>query len=70
MKPLVGPAYRHKGLWFHFGHGHQGLTLGPASARLLAEQFCGEPTLVPAQPFLPSRFARQGNPGPSTARIE
>lgn len=70
MKPLVGPAYRHKGLWFHFGHGHQGLTLGPASARLLAEQFCGEPTLVPAQPFLPSRFARRGNPGPSTARIE
>lgn len=56
MKPLVGPAGRHKGLWFNFGHGHQGLTLGPASARLLAEQFDGEPTMVAAAPYLPSRF--------------
>ncbi|WP_027014269.1 NAD(P)/FAD-dependent oxidoreductase [Comamonas composti] len=56
MKPLIGPAVRHKGLWFNFGHGHQGLTLGPASARLLAEQIDGEPTFVPAQAYLPARF--------------
>jgi hypothetical protein len=26
MLPVVGQAPRHKSLWFHFGHGHQGLT--------------------------------------------
>jgi D-amino-acid dehydrogenase len=37
MLPMIGAAPRHKGLWFNFGHGHQGLTLGPTSARLLGE---------------------------------
>ncbi|WDZ81097.1 FAD-dependent oxidoreductase (plasmid) [Ensifer adhaerens] len=40
MLPVVGPT-RHKGLWFHFGHGHQGFTLGPTTAFLLAEQIEG-----------------------------
>ncbi|WP_349745314.1 NAD(P)/FAD-dependent oxidoreductase [Roseateles cavernae] len=56
MKPLIGPASRHRGLWFNFGHGHQGFTLGPASARLLADLMeCQEPFLD-AKPFCPSRF--------------
>ncbi|TYC68970.1 FAD-binding oxidoreductase [Stappia sp. BW2] len=38
MLPLVGKAPRHKGLWFHFGHGHQGFTLGPTTATMLAEE--------------------------------
>ena len=29
MAPVIGPAPRHKGLWFDFGHQHLGLTLGP-----------------------------------------
>lgn len=58
MKPLIGPGFMHKGLWFNFGHGHQGLTLGPASARLLAEQFAGERPYVNAGAYLPKRFAR------------
>jgi D-amino-acid dehydrogenase len=37
MLPMIGRAPRHKGLWFNFGHGHQGLTLGPTSARLLVD---------------------------------
>lgn len=57
MKPLIGPAPRHRGLWFNFGHGHQGLTLGPASGRLLAEQLDGQQTFVAAEPYLPSRFS-------------
>lgn len=56
MKPVIGPAPRHKGLWFAFGHAHHGLTLGPITGRLLAEQMCGEIPFVPAKPFLPSRF--------------
>lgn len=39
MLPVVGPSGRHKGLWFNFGHGHQGFTLGPTTARILAERF-------------------------------
>lgn len=59
MKPLIGPGFMHKGLWFNFGHGHQGLTLGPASARLLAEQFAGEAPYVEPSAYLPKRFAGQ-----------
>ena len=42
MLPVVGKAPRHPGLWFHFGHGHQGFTLGPTTAALLAEDMSGE----------------------------
>lgn len=55
MLPVVGAAPCHPGLWFHFGHGHQGFTLGPASGRLLAEAMSGETPLVEAAPFRPGR---------------
>jgi len=58
MKPLIGPAPRHPGLWFNFGHGHQGFTLGPASARLLADLFEGTVPYTDPAGFLPSRFKR------------
>lgn len=53
MLPVVGPT-RHKGLWFHFGHGHQGFTLGPTTAFLLAEQIEGGESNPLALPLLPS----------------
>lgn len=56
MKPVIGPAPRHPGLWFNFGHGHQGFTLGPASGRLLAELMDGAPPMLDPTPYLPSRF--------------
>ena len=37
MRPVIGPAPRHEGLWFAFGHNHHGFTLGPVTGRLLAE---------------------------------
>ena len=42
MLPLVGEAPNHKGLWFHFGHGHQGFTLGPTTSALLMQAMNGE----------------------------
>ncbi|PIL21440.1 hypothetical protein P775_04580 [Puniceibacterium antarcticum] len=42
MLPLVTQAPRHKGLWLHFGHGHQGFTLGPATGERLARAMTGE----------------------------
>lgn len=38
MLPMIGPSAKQDGLWFNFGHGHQGFTLGPTTARLLAER--------------------------------
>ncbi|MDR3096216.1 MAG: FAD-binding oxidoreductase [Paraburkholderia sp.] len=57
MRPVLGPAPRHAGLWFAFGHNHHGLTLGPVSARLLAEQIMGETPFTDPRPYLPHRFA-------------
>jgi len=42
MLPVIGKAPGHPGLWFDFGHQHHGLTLGPATGRLLAEMMTGE----------------------------
>jgi len=54
--PILGPAPRHEGLWFSFGHGHLGLTLGPVTGRLLAAMIAGEPPLTDPRPYAPERF--------------
>jgi D-amino-acid dehydrogenase len=56
MLPVMGPAPRHPGLWFNFGHAHQGFTLGPVAGRLLAEMVSGEPLCVDPAPYSPKRF--------------
>ena len=56
MLPIIGPADRHKGLWFDFGHHHLGLTLGPISGRLIAELLTGETPSVDPSPFSGARF--------------
>ncbi|WP_296663667.1 FAD-binding oxidoreductase [Paraburkholderia sp.] len=57
MRPLLGPAPHHAGLWFAFGHNHHGLTLGPVSARLVAEQIVGETPFIDPTPYWPARFS-------------
>ncbi|MFC3285601.1 NAD(P)/FAD-dependent oxidoreductase [Litchfieldella rifensis] len=57
MKPVIGPAPRHAGLWFAFGHGHQGFTLGPVTGRLMGEMMSGETPAVDMTPFRAARFA-------------
>lgn len=57
MKPVIGMAPAHRGLWVNCGHGHQGFTLGPASARLLADLIDGSTPFVPAEAFSPQRFS-------------
>lgn len=56
MRPVIGRAPRHQGLWFSFGHNHHGLTLGPVTGRLLAEMMTGAPPVVDPHPFRPERF--------------
>lgn len=60
MLPVVGAAPRHPGLWFDFGHGHQGFTLGPTTGELLAGLIAGDPdpvaiALSPSRPTLALR---------------
>lgn len=56
MLPVLGPAPRHPGLWFSFGHAHHGLTLSASSGRLLAEMICGRPTFTDPSPYRVDRF--------------
>jgi D-amino-acid dehydrogenase len=56
MLPVIGKAPRHAGLWFDFGHQHHGLTLGPATGRLLAEMMTGETPFADPGPFAAGRF--------------
>jgi D-amino-acid dehydrogenase len=56
MIPVIGKAPRHAGLWFDFGHQHHGLTLGPATGRLLAEMMTGEAPFADPKPFAVERF--------------
>jgi D-amino-acid dehydrogenase len=56
MLPVIGKAPRHSGLWFDFGHQHHGLTLGPATGRLLAEMMTGETPFADTRPFAVERF--------------
>jgi D-amino-acid dehydrogenase len=57
MLPVIGPAPRHRNLFFAFGHAHHGLTLGPVTGRLMADLVTGEPPFVDPMPFSPKRFA-------------
>ncbi|MDD3444215.1 MAG: FAD-dependent oxidoreductase [Zavarzinia sp.] len=56
MKPVIGRAPRHAGLWFAFGHNHHGLTLGPVTGRLLAEMMTGAETFTDPTPYGADRF--------------
>lgn len=56
MKPVIGQAHLHENLWFAFGHGHQGFTLGPTTGRLLSQLMSGETPSVDMQPFRTDRF--------------
>jgi D-amino-acid dehydrogenase len=56
MMPVIGPAPRHKGLWFSFGHAHHGLTLAAVTGRMIAEMVTGDKVFVDPAPFRADRF--------------
>ncbi|MET4449550.1 D-amino-acid dehydrogenase [Bradyrhizobium sp. GM2.2] len=58
MMPVIGRAPRHCGLWLHFGHGHQGFTLGPVTGRLIAELMSNQAPIVDPIPYRPERYLR------------
>ncbi len=56
MRPVISKAPHHEGLWFNFGHAHHGLTIGPATGRLLAEMMSGEEPFADCTGFSIDRF--------------
>lgn len=54
--PIVGPAPRHKGLWFNFGHQHLGLSMAPGSAKLITSMIDGGTPPIDASPYRADRF--------------
>ena len=57
-RPVVGRAPGHAGLWLAFGHAHWGLTLGPATGRLVAEMMTGATPFCDPAPFGAERFGK------------
>jgi D-amino-acid dehydrogenase len=55
MRPVIGEAPRHKGLWFLFGHAHHGLTNAAVTGRLIAEMMTGEAPFCDVSGFAPDR---------------
>jgi D-amino-acid dehydrogenase len=56
MRPAIGPAPGQPGLWLDTAHNHFGLTLGPASGRLIADLVTGATPFADPAPFAATRF--------------
>jgi D-amino-acid dehydrogenase len=56
--PVIGRARRTPRLICALGHGHLGLTLGPITGRLLADELAGRAPILPRAPYALERFAR------------
>jgi D-amino-acid dehydrogenase len=57
-RPVVGPAPGQRDLWLAYGHAHWGLTLGPATGRLLAEMMTGATPFCDPAPYGAARFGQ------------
>jgi D-amino-acid dehydrogenase len=55
-RPVISCAPGQRGLWLAYGHGHWGLTLGPATGRLLSEMMTGTTPFCDPQPYAADRF--------------
>ncbi|MGI8527331.1 MAG: NAD(P)/FAD-dependent oxidoreductase [Pseudolabrys sp.] len=55
-KPVIDRAPGQQGLWLAIGHAHWGLTLGPATGRLLADMMSGATPYIDPSPYGASRF--------------
>ena len=56
-RPAIGRAPNQRGLWLAYGHAHWGLTLGPATGRLIAELMTGATPFCDPKPYGAERFS-------------
>jgi D-amino-acid dehydrogenase len=57
-RPVIGRAPNQRGLWLAYGHAHWGLTLGPATGRLIAEMMTGAAPFCDPKPYGAERFGQ------------
>jgi D-amino-acid dehydrogenase len=55
-RPVIGRVPGLGGLWLAIGHAHWGLTLGPATGRLIAEMMTGATPFCDPAPYRAERF--------------
>jgi D-amino-acid dehydrogenase len=55
-RPVISRAPNQSGLWLAYGHGHWGLSLGPATGRLIAEMMTGATPFCDPAPYAAERF--------------
>jgi glycine/D-amino acid oxidase-like deaminating enzyme len=55
--PLIGPSLDNDRIWVATGHEGLGITTSLGTGRLLADLLLGKTPPIPAEPYLPSRFA-------------
>jgi D-amino-acid dehydrogenase len=60
-RPIIGRAPGRPGLWLAIGHAHWGLTLGPATGRMIAEMMAGETPFCDPMPYRAERFVQSGD---------
>jgi glycine/D-amino acid oxidase-like deaminating enzyme len=58
--PIIGPSTVSDRIWLATGHEGLGITTSLGTGRLLADQLLNRKTEIPADPYLPSRFANGG----------
>lgn len=56
-RPVIGRAPGIRGLWLAIGHAHWGLTLGPATGRMIAEMMTGNAPFCDPAPYSVERFS-------------
>jgi glycine/D-amino acid oxidase-like deaminating enzyme len=56
--PIIGPSLSSDRIWLATGHEGLGITTAPGTGRLLADLLLGRAPSIPAEPFLPARFAK------------
>ena len=54
--PVIGPASRSPNIFYAFGHGHLGLTLGTSTAQLISDLICKQRPSVDIEALSPKRF--------------
>src|SRR6185503_12216699 len=54
--PVIGPSPRHANVYYAFGHGHLGLTLGAVTGRMVADMIARRPPAVEPTPYRITRF--------------
>ena len=56
-RPIIGPSPRIRNLWIAAGHNMLGLSMAPATGKLIAEMLGGKPAHVDPEPYSARRFA-------------